>query len=469
MRLPKYLRPRSIRQQLMAAYIVVLLLALGLATITFLVLFVWRDDAATEKGLRKQAEWVAEAIVFDKAGKPVTVDLDRNGTWMYTSIASDLKYAVLDGNGAMLFTSDLVWRSRIPAFAGPAKVSPVSPIIVQDIVLQMLTMPVKLNGEAYYIQVARSDRLSELVRKAVSFPVLKTAMWVSVVSLLLLYWVVYVTLRRSLRPLRHASEAAARIEPGNLSARLDTAGLPSEMTTLVEAFNNALNRIEQGYRVQQAFLAGAAHELKTPLALIRAQIELDGSANRTALLSDVDMMARQVHQLLHLAEVSEAHNYVIAPTNMVAVASEVIGYLGRLADRRQVSLRLLAPGGEAQIVAADRSASFVMLKNLVENAVRHSPSGGTVIVALAADQLYVEDTGHGIAEEDLPRLYVRFWRGPDRRDDGAGLGLAICHQIATTHGWTIEARNVSPGARFTVNFSNQSSSSKAAVILGKAS
>ncbi len=109
---------------------------------------------------------------------------------------------------------------------------------------------------------------------------------------------------------------------------------------------------------------------------------------------------------------------------------------------------------EAVLIKADRSATFVLLKNLVENAIRHSHPGGTVIVAVEATCLYVQDGGDGIAPEDFPKLFARFWRSAERRDDGAGLGLAICHQIATTHGWVLTAKNVDPGARFTVTFAH---------------
>lgn len=452
MRLTKLLRLHSIRLQLMAAYLLALLLAAGVVALTFFFLFVWYEDASIRKGLTHQAKWIAETLQFNDAGQPVAIDPDRNAMWIYSGMSHDLKYAVLDEAGTVLFASDSEWRRVLPPVNLRADLAPVLRIDLDGLPLDMLTMPVQRKGAKFYIQVARSDRINQLARRAIGYPVLKTALWGGVAALLLLFLVVYLTLRRSLRPLRVASEAAARIEPGNLSARLDTAELPTELTPLVDAFNNALNRLQQGYRVQQEFLAGAAHELKTPLALIRAQIELDGAADRVALLSDVDMMARQVHQLLHLAEVSEAHNYVIEPISLMAVASEITGYLGRLAAMRQVSLRILSSDGEGAVVEADRSATFVLLKNLVENAIRHSPPGGTVTVALEEDRLYVEDGGQGIAADDMPKLYTRFWRGANRRDDGAGLGLAICRQIATTHGWTIDASNVSPGARFTVTF-----------------
>ena len=95
---------------------------------------------------------------------------------------------------------------------------------------------------------------------------------------------------------------------------------------------------------------------------------------------------------------------------------------------------------------------FVLVKNLVENAIQHSPRGAVVTIAVGARGIVVRDEGAGIAPEHLGELFKRFWRGPARRDSGAGLGLAICFEIATAHGWTLAARNAACGAEFDVGF-----------------
>ncbi len=461
MRLATFLHLRSIRLQLMAGYLFALLLAAGAIAAMLWYLFDWRsEDATVKKGLVLQADWIEEALQFDVRGRPLRLDSASDSAWMYAAMSDDLAYAVLDDSGKPLFSSTPHGRGLL----APAQVfgqrNRLSRLTIRDIPFTLLTRPLARNGATYYIQVARSDRLTTVLRQSFTRPALKTAFWVSVVSVVLLVGVVHLTLRRSLRPLQQASRAAARIGPGNLSRRLASAGLPSELAPLVDSFNAALDRLEHGFRVQQEFLAGAAHELKTPLSLIRAQIELNGDADRALLLNDIDMMARQVHQLLHLAEVSESHNYVFEPTSVQAVAVEVIGYLGRLAEPRQVVLHLASTVAEDWLVPADRSAVFILLKNLIENAIRHARVGGAVLLAIDGDCLYVQDDGAGIAAEDIPKLYTRFWRGADRRDDGAGLGLAICHEIVATHGWSIDAANVSHGARFTVHFSRKLATGK---------
>lgn len=464
MRLSNLLKPGSIRLQLMLAYVVGFGLVLAVATAMVLYVFEWHSrDTTARKGLTLQAGWIEEAIQRNTAGRPVRLDPAAETAWIYTHIADDLKYAVLDGQGRALFGSASAGALTPPGLDFD-QLPPIMRMTAGGVPFTLLTKRLPGKGSPYYLQVAGSDRINTLIRSSLVRPIYKTVAWVSGVSFLVLFGVVHLTLRRSLRPLQEASRAAARIEPSNLSSRVDTQGLPSELTPLVEAFNKALDRLEHGYRVQQEFLAGAAHELKTPLALIRGQIELGGFGDRAALLADVDMMARQVHQLLHLAEVSESHNYVFEATSLPAVAAEVIAYLGRLADRRRVSLHLSAQEQDGQPVLADRSAVFILLKNLVENAIRHASASGTVLVAIEDDIFYVQDDGPGIAEHDLHKLYVRFWRGADRRDDGAGLGLAICHEIVATHGWTIEAGNVWPGARFTIGLSKTAATGKSPVM-----
>jgi signal transduction histidine kinase len=270
-------------------------------------------------------------------------------------------------------------------------------------------------------------------------------------SVVLFTIAVYFTLRKVLMPLRETSAAAARIDARNISKRLSTRNLPIEFLPVVDAFNLTLDRLERGYIVQRAFLAGAAHELKTPLALIRAQIDMGGTADREVLLHDLDLMARQVNQLLHLAEASETQNYVFESVDVAAVAEDVVDYLRRLAELREVHADVRCTP-EIPALRADRGALFMLLKNLVENAIQHSPVGGVVAVTVDADHLCIRDEGPGITVGELPKLFTRFWRGPARRNEGAGLGLSICKEIAAAHNWELAARSAGHGAEFVLSF-----------------
>jgi signal transduction histidine kinase len=102
----------------------------------------------------------------------------------------------------------------------------------------------------------------------------------------------------------------------------------------------------------------------------------------------------------------------------------------------------------------------MLLKNVLENAIEHSPPGGVVAVLIEADRITIRDEGLGIAPADLPHLFKRFWRGSTRQAQGAGLGLAICQEIVTAHGWHLSARNTGLGAEFVLRFADPCRSSE---------
>jgi signal transduction histidine kinase len=442
---------RSLGGNLLAMFIVASLLSILLAALVLETAFNWHRSAALSHALGKQVEWISSHLAFDNAGKPAALGEPPDTAWVYTAATRDWKYRVVDGRGVVLLSSDAGAPPFAPAGGGAAAARERFDVVVDGLPLHVVAKTFSHAGQPYVVQAAISDRAAALFSGAIVGPILQNALVIAAVSLLLFAFGVHGSLRHFLLPLRRASEAASRIAPRNLETRLSEAAMPRELQPLIRAFNAALDRLQQGYRVQQEFLAAAAHELKTPLALIRGQVELSASDDRDLLLGDIDRMARQVHQLLHLAEVSEARNYQFADTDVGSIAGEAVAFLERLAQRGNVHLDLrvaedLAPR------RADRSAVFVLLKNLIENAIQHSPSGGVVMIDVRANGLCVRDDGDGIPPEHLGELFKRFWRGAARRDTGAGLGLAICHEIALAHGWSLVARNGSAGAEFLVSF-----------------
>ena len=441
----------SLGGRLLATFIVASLLSIGLAAIALEVAFHWQRAAVTSHGLGEQADWVESHLVFDAAGRPVALREPPDTAWVYTAATRDWKYRVVDASGTALLSSD---AGAAPFAATPAGFDASRErfeAVVDGLALHVVTKALSHDGHRYFVQAAISDRATSLFSDAVVGSLLKNVLLIMSVSLLLFAVGVHATLEHLLLPLRRASDAASRIAPRNLDTRLSETAMPREMRPLIRAFNEALDRLQQGYRVQQEFLASAAHELKTPLALIRGQVELSESADRDLLLADIDRMARQVHQLLHLAEVSESGNYEMADVALSAVAGEATAFLQRLAQRATVHLDLRVADGLTPR-RADRAAVFVLLKNLIENAIQHSPVGAVVTVDVRDNGVSVRDEGAGIPAEHLPELFKRFWRGAARRDTGAGLGLAICQEIALAHGWSLVARNGTVGAEFLVSF-----------------
>lgn len=164
-------------------------------------------------------------------------------------------------------------------------------------------------------------------------------------------------------------------------------------------------------------------------------------------------MARQVHQLLHLAEVSDRKNFVFEQLDVDEVVKNSVEHLGRLADRSGVYIVHNSPPRKV-LVLADSGALFVLVKNLLENAIHHSPAGTGVVITVTVDRISIRDRGEGISPDNVPLLFKRFWRGANRRDEGAGLGLSICMEISLAHSWNlIVNHDKRPGAEFIVDFS----------------
>jgi signal transduction histidine kinase len=447
----RFAKPRwlnSFSRQLLAASAGGVLFGAGLLIASLVGMRFFQGNLVEEIGVSEYAESIGEQLQFDSAGHPVSVGSTQM-SWLFDSLGKEATFRVLNESGDVVLSSEQ-GASALTGDGEKPLLETRNFVFTRDgLTMHGATERVRHEGRNWYVQFASSERLSEMLRSYVGAPLFSRSVAFFGIGSLLLYLVVMrFLLRIVLRPLNEASSIAAEISPRNLGARLRVDGVPNELRPLVENFNAALDRLEHNYRLQQEFLTSAAHELKTPLALIRAQIEVGVTdASRDDLMRDISRMGRQVQQLLHLAEASEIQNYTFATTDARSLVLEVVNYLERLAQQQGVSLRVVGePGGIP--VRADRGALFTLLKNLIENAIQHSRSGGVVEVRADANLISIQDQGPGVSAEDLPKMFTRFWRGADRRDLGAGLGLSICQEIATAHGWDLQARRGDLGMAF---------------------
>jgi heavy metal sensor kinase len=287
---------------------------------------------------------------------------------------------------------------------------------------------------------------------------------VLIVSCLGGYWLS----SRALRPVDAITMVAGAITLRNLSQRIALPNTGDELQRMAETWNQALERLEDSVKRIRQFTSDASHELRTPLALIRATAELalrkdrDSEGYRTSLRQieeEAWRMTELTESLLTLARAdANSLSFAMKPTDIAEVAHSVARQNAAIAEQRGIALRDGDGGSGGPIeVNADPSGIRRLLLILVDNALRHTPSGGTVTVAAAGDPdgvtLSVEDTGEGITADALPHVFERFYCADAARSSGSGfgLGLSIAQAIAQAHGSSIEVKS-SPeaGTRFSM-------------------
>lgn len=406
----------------------------------------------TEQSLKGQTHDIAEAIDAGSPDGSVVVRLGGVDAYGFDAFFANLKYRVLTEDGRVVASSDDRLESMMPTIPVERQDGFYLPTLIDGVRFHVAAVRHSVNGRDFLIQVGRSDRFAELAQEAI-VPAVNEAVGIIVaISIVVLSILSFLGIRSVLRPIRIASETAKTVGQANLSARLPAEDLPSEIRPLIAAFNDALARLEVAFASQQRFFANAAHELKTPIALLRGQLEGAAGTIPALALRDVDCIARTVNQLLHIAEVSGGRPLDKRPTAVDEIARQVVGFLSWRAERAGVSLHIVCEQAGADILS-DQGELFVLLKNLVENAVDFSPAGGTVCIRVGSDRIAVEDQGHGVPEDQREKVFERFWRGSQGDRPGSGLGLAICLEVATAHRWQIRcAEAESGGARFEVIF-----------------
>jgi len=271
---------------------------------------------------------------------------------------------------------------------------------------------------------------------------------------------------RALSPIDRITRAARRIGAEDLSQRIGSLSGSDEVARLAETFNDMLERLDRAFQRQRQFTADASHELRTPLAIISSRIDVVLQRRRTAeeyvdALRDVRAEAQRMRELvgglltLSRADAGRDH-LIVEPVSLGELAAEVAGQMTPLALSRGLRIQVDTPA--PVMVAGDQTRLMQLLLNLLDNALKYTPSGGQVNVTVKKQDgwatLSVSDTGIGVPPEHLPHLFERFYRvdkARSRAEGGAGLGLAICEWIAHAHGGRIEAAStLGKGSAFTV-------------------
>jgi two-component system sensor histidine kinase QseC len=314
------------------------------------------------------------------------------------------------------------------------------------------------SGE-YLIHVAERTDVRDELANGIAENLLRP-LWFSLPLLALLLWI---AVMRGLRPLDKLTSEVEQRKPDNLAA-LDASSAPREVVPLIERLNRLFARIDASMQKERRFTADAAHELRTPVAAIKAQAQVaraaSGEPERSHALDNAilgcDRAAHLIEQLLTLARVDTLGGDMAEPCRLRAIATEVIAALAPAALEKGVQLELLA--GDEAAVRGNPELLRMLLRNLLDNSIRHTPPGTSVQAGITHESgdicLSVSDNGPGIPEQERDRVLERFYRPLDTQASGSGLGLSIVKRIAEVHGATLEILPVSEGKglRVTVHF-----------------
>jgi two-component system OmpR family sensor kinase len=307
---------------------------------------------------------------------------------------------------------------------------------------------VRANGTTYRIfsiqtdnqtvQVAQDLAVRRSMASNLAFRTLGPIAVMMPILMVVVWWVV----SGSLDPVSRVRRQVASRQADDLSP-VSESGLPDEVRPLVQELNLLFGRVRTAFDAQQNFVADAAHELRTPLAALKLQTQSleradSPEARQVAvgrLTAGIERATRLVEQLLVLAR-QEANAAPRQAVDMAGIARRAVADLVGVAQARDIDLGLQR--ADAAEVQGQADALTILLRNLVDNAIKYTPSGGTVDVSVLMEgravTVLVEDSGPGIPAEERERVFDRFYRVPGSDAAGSGLGLAIIKSIAERHG-----------------------------------
>lgn len=316
-------------------------------------------------------------------------------------------------------------------------------------------------GKQYYLEISLPS-----MEVDASLGLLQLLFLIGVpIALILSAIAVYAIVVGALRPLAAIVRTANSITAINLRERIPLHRHQDEVLALASTLNTMMDRIEKAFASQKQFIADASHEIRTPLTIIRSELEysrnrtLDDSAKESLdiALDEVDRLKKLSDDLLILARLESASAILnITQGRLDELLADCVRKMKMLADTKKISIVLRID--EAKVICVDEEKLRGAILNLIDNAIRYSHDGGTIVVSTRSSggrcEVSVSDDGEGIAKEEIEKLFERFHRTETQRSnhEGSGLGLAIVRGIVELHRGTISVSSEpGKGSTFTIS------------------
>lgn len=445
-------RFKSILSRIVILHVLAVVVTSILMSLALSWLLSYATDSIHDKAMQDQAVSVGEHLSTGPDGR-LQLNLPADLLGLYSQEYGRYSYAVIDDRGNVLFSSRKDRAALFPADSRSGEVE-----FLQhrrgSATVSGASIRKTVDGQTVWIQTGEDLANRDVLIDDIVADFYKNVGWITLPILLVLLITDIAIFRRALRPLREASEIAAGIGPARTGLRLPVDDIPGEVRPLVAAVNQGLDRLEEGFRIQRDFTADAAHELRTPLSILRTRIDiLEDREMRQALRENVEGMAHIVGQLLDIAELDALVIGPLEKADLQAVASEVAEFVAPLALAQGKDVALLGATDPVWVKGNPEMLSRA-IRNLAENAINHTAPGSTVEFVVDDDgTISVLDCGPGIPEHERKLIFRRFWRRDRRKAGSTGLGLSIVQRIAELHSATVTVENRHPaGARFSLKF-----------------
>ena len=444
-------RFKSIISRIVILHVVAVIITSVFMSLALSWLLSYATNNIHNEAMQEQAVSVGEHLIAHSDGQ-LELDLPLDLLGLYSQPYGRYSYAVIDDRGHVVFSS----KDKAALFPSDTRSHDVEFLQQRlgEATVSGASIRKTVGSQTVWIQAGEDLANRDVLTDDIVADFYRNVGWITLPILLVLLIADIAIFSRALRPLRQASDIASHIGPTRTDVRLPTDEIPREVQPLVSAINLALDRLEEGFRIQRDFTADAAHELRTPLSILRTRLDLlEDKKIGQALQQDVEGMAHIVSQLLDIAELDA---FVVDPlekADLTSVTAEIAQFVAPLALAQGKDIALLG-ATEPVWVKGNPEMLGRAIRNLSENAINHTAPGTTVeFVVDKNGTVSVLDQGPGIADEERNLIFQRFWRRNRRKAGSTGLGLSIVQRIAELHSAVITVENREPaGACFSLRF-----------------
>jgi two-component system sensor histidine kinase QseC len=427
----------------------------GLLLIMFLSVSERYAQITIESNMYGLTEQMAASLYIDNSGTIKLDDSEMIMKWGFDALFSNLGYRLIEIDTKNIALLSAPRDTQGAIFNNVSLDIPQKYYNIPNSNTSVYRTEIIIVDKHYYFDVARSDLLAQLANEAVEPSIVDVATTVIIMTFIVFLSVSVIAIKLIVKPSSLLTQQIKHIKPEDLHKRIDVENIPSELLPIANAMNDALDRVEGSFEQQKRFIADAAHELRTPLTILLNRLELKtpSSTIKNELVNDIQFISRIVEQLLDLSRAQNMNIAQVSTFKLSHVVKNVCSYTAPIAIDKNHDLELVVEN-ENSTVDVDEGELTVIIKNLLENAIKHTSAGGKIKVTVSNKLITVEDSGNGIPEVFHQQIFERFWRENQSDRKGSGLGLAITKELVSHYNASIRVSNDSTlgGAKFAVEF-----------------